>query len=100
MAEGKAAGLAIAPAPPIDFSQFGPIETKALSKIQKISGPALHRNWVSIPHVTQFAEADITELEAFRQQQKANIGGKETKLTPVSFYYESSGGRAERISAF
>ena len=45
MAEGKAAGLAIA-APPIDFGKFGPIETKALSKIQKISGPALHRNWV------------------------------------------------------
>lgn len=78
LAEGKGAGLNIAPPPDVDFGKFGPTETKLLSKIQKISGAALHRNWVSIPHVTQFAEADVTELEAFRQQQK-------TKLTPLVF---------------
>ncbi len=78
LAEGKGSGLNIAPPPDVDFGKFGPTETKLLSKIQKISGAALHRNWVSIPHVTQFAEADVTELEAFRQQQK-------TKLTPLVF---------------
>ncbi len=82
---GKSAGLAIPPAPDVDFRKFGLIESKLLSKIQKISGAALHRNWVSIPHVTQFGEADITELEAFRQQQKAVIDGRETKLTPLVF---------------
>lgn len=85
LAEGKGGGLALAPAPAVDFSKFGSTETKSLSKIQKISGAALHRNWVSIPHITQFAEADITELESFRQQQKAMIDGRETKLTPLVF---------------
>jgi len=70
LAEGKGGGLGISPAPTIDFNQFGGTETKLLSKIQKISGPILHRNWVSIPHVTQFAEADVTELEAFRREHK------------------------------
>ena len=54
--------------PRVDFAKFGPIETKALTRIQKLSGPALARNWVMIPHVTQFDEADITELEAFRSK--------------------------------
>ncbi len=79
------AGLGLAPAPQIDFSKFGEIASKPLTKIQKISGPALHRNWVSIPHITQFGEADITELEAFRQQSKAQINGEEVKLTPLVF---------------
>ncbi|HVQ62312.1 MAG TPA: biotin/lipoyl-containing protein, partial [Burkholderiales bacterium] len=55
--------------PEVDFAKFGPIESKPLSRIQKLSGPYLHRNWVSIPHVTQFDEADITDLEAFRKAQ-------------------------------
>ena len=58
------------PAPIIDFNKFGPTETKPLSKIQKISGAGLHRNWVTIPHVTQFGEADVTELESFRLTAK------------------------------
>lgn len=78
-------GLQISSAPMIDFSKFGEVETKALSKIQKISGAALHRNWVSIPHVTQFGEADITEMESFRSQQKISVAGREVKLTPVVF---------------
>src|SRR5690606_2181375 len=53
--------------PQVDFARFGPVETQPLSRIKKISGPALHRNWVQIPHVTQNDEADITELEAFRK---------------------------------
>lgn len=86
LAEGKSgAGFALPPQPEVDFSKFGPTETKLLSKIQKISGAALHRNWVSIPHVTQFGEADVTELELFRQQQKATVNGREIKLTPLVF---------------
>ncbi len=85
LAEGTAAGIALMPAPIIDFNKFGPTETKPLSKIQKISGAGLHRNWVTIPHVTQFGEADVTELESFRLQQKTMIEGRETRLTPLVF---------------
>ena len=59
-------GLAVAPWPKVDFAKFGPIDTRPLTRIQKIAGPGLHRNWVSIPHVTNCEDADITELEAFR----------------------------------
>ncbi len=85
MSGGGAAGLAVAPAPSVDFASFGPVETVALSRIKKISGPALHRNWVSIPHVTQFGEADITEMEDFRQAQKDVAAQAGTKMTPVVF---------------
>lgn len=71
--------------PVIDFSKFGPIETKALSRIKKISGKNLQRNWMTIPHVTQFAEADITSLEAFRQSQKEELDKQKIKLTPLVF---------------
>ncbi|AXH12159.1 dihydrolipoyllysine-residue acetyltransferase [Halarcobacter bivalviorum] len=67
----------------VDFSQFGEIETIELSRIQKISGPSLHRNWVSMPHVTQFDEADITEMEDFRKAQNAIADG--FKLSPLVF---------------
>ncbi|MCH9769701.1 MAG: dihydrolipoyllysine-residue acetyltransferase [Gammaproteobacteria bacterium] len=73
------------PLPAVDFSKFGPVETKSLSKIQKISGPSLHRNWVSIPHITQTHEADITELEAFRQEQKEYAKQQGVRLTPIAF---------------
>ena len=82
---GGGAALGIAPAPAVDFSQFGSIESQPLSRIQKISGPALHRNWVSIPHVTQFDVADITEMEAFRQASKAEAEQAGTRLTPLVF---------------
>lgn len=72
-------------APKIDFSKFGDIETQPLSKIKKISGTNLLRNWVSIPHVTQFGDADITELENFRQQKKQAAEKKGVKLTPIVF---------------
>ncbi|MGR2740639.1 dihydrolipoyllysine-residue acetyltransferase [Billgrantia sp. Q4P2] len=66
-------GLDLLPWPKVDFSKFGPVETKPLSRIKKISGANLHRNWVQIPHVTNHDEADITDLEAFRVQfNKAN----------------------------
>ena len=71
--------------PDVDFAKFGPVETKPLSRIQKLSGPYLHRNWISIPHVTQFDEADITDLEAFRKAQTAETERKGFKLTMLAF---------------
>jgi pyruvate dehydrogenase E2 component (dihydrolipoamide acetyltransferase) len=64
----RVGGLDLLPWPKVDFAKFGPVETKPLSRIKKISGANLHRNWVMIPHVTSHDEADITELEAFRVQ--------------------------------
>ena len=76
---------ALPAAPVVDFSKFGPIETQALSRIKKISGKNLQRNWMMIPHVTQFGEADITALEDFRQAQKAELEKQDVKLTPLVF---------------
>jgi pyruvate dehydrogenase E2 component (dihydrolipoamide acetyltransferase) len=71
--------------PAVDFSQFGEIETKPLSRIQKISGPRLHASWVNIPHVTQFDDADITELEDLRGKLKQKAQDAGLKLTPLAF---------------
>jgi len=71
--------------PDVDFAKFGPVETKPLSRIQKISGPYLHRNWISIPHITQCDDADITDLEAFRKNQTAETEKKGFKLTMLAF---------------
>ena len=71
--------------PAIDFSKFGPVETKELSRIKKISGKFLQRNWATIPHVTQFGEADITTLEEFRIAQKSELEKQKVKLTPLVF---------------
>tara|TARA_B100000989_G_scaffold236433_2_gene183275 strand:- start:29851 stop:31407 length:1557 start_codon:yes stop_codon:yes gene_type:complete len=78
-------GLPSMAGPKVDFTKFGDVETKPLSKIQKLSGANLHRNWVSIPHVTQFDEADITDMEAFRKEQKAEAEKQGFKLTPLVF---------------
>jgi len=76
--------------PQVDFAKFGPVESKPLSRIRKLSGAFLHRNWVSIPHVTQHDEADITELEAFRKEnaQVAEKGG--FKLTMLAFLVKAA----------
>ena len=71
--------------PEVDFAKFGPIETKPLSRIQKLSGGNLHRNWVSIPHVTQFDEADITDLESFRKANTSVTEKQGFKLTMLAF---------------
>jgi pyruvate dehydrogenase E2 component (dihydrolipoamide acetyltransferase) len=76
--------------PDVDFAKFGPVEVKPLSRIQKLSGPYLHRNWISMPHVTQFDEADITELEAFRKAQTAQMEKKGFKLTMLAFLIKAS----------
>ncbi len=80
---GTGIGFNFPEAKEIDFSQFGEIETVELSRIQKISGPSLHRNWVAMPHVTQFDEADITEMEKFRKEQ--NALADDFKLSPLVF---------------
>jgi pyruvate dehydrogenase E2 component (dihydrolipoamide acetyltransferase) len=71
--------------PAVDFAAFGPIETQPLSRIQRIAGPRLHASWVNIPHVTQFDEADITELEALRGKLKDAAAERGIKLTPLAF---------------
>jgi pyruvate dehydrogenase E2 component (dihydrolipoamide acetyltransferase) len=71
--------------PDVDFAKFGPVESKPLARIQKLSGPYLHRNWISIPHVTQCDDADITDLEAFRKAQTAETEKKGFKLTMLAF---------------
>ena len=76
--------------PNVDFSKFGTIETKPLSRIKKISGPALHRNWLAIPHITQFDEADLTELEAFRKAQGPDAEKQGVKLTPLAFIIKAA----------
>ncbi|KAA3640079.1 MAG: dihydrolipoyllysine-residue acetyltransferase [Proteobacteria bacterium] len=78
-------GFDVPPFPPVDFTQFGDIETQALTRIQKLSGKYLHRNWVRIPHVTQYDEADITELEAFREENKQDAKDMGFNLTPLAF---------------
>ena len=75
----------IPPIPDVDFSRFGVIETVQLSRIRKASAKNLHRSWVNVPHVTQFDEADITELEAFRKSQNIELAKTGKKITPLAF---------------
>ncbi len=84
-APGGQGGLAVAPWPQVDFAKFGPVERVELSRIRKISGPALHRNWVTIPHVTNHEDADVTELEAFRVQLNKENEKSGAKLTMLAF---------------
>ena len=93
LAAGAAAGgqvVTVIPWPAIDFSKFGPVDTQPLSRIRKLSGANLHRNWVAIPHVTQFDEADITELEAFRKANNTESEKQGFKLTLLAFLIKAS----------
>jgi len=85
MASGSTAGGALPAAPVVDFKQFGEVENKPLSRIKKLTAVNLHRNWLLVPHVTQFDEADITELEDFRKSQQAVAEKQGIKLTPLVF---------------
>ena len=84
------AGLELAPWPQVDFAEFGPVEVQPLSRIKKIAGPNLQRNWVVIPHVTQHDEADITDLEAFRKRANEELASQEVKLTMVALLLKAS----------
>ncbi|MBT1444008.1 pyruvate dehydrogenase complex dihydrolipoyllysine-residue acetyltransferase [Shewanella sp. JM162201] len=96
------AGLNLLPWPKVDFSKFGEVETQPLSRIKKISGANLHRNWVMIPHVTQFDEADITELEDFRKAQNAEEAKRDTgmKITPLVFIMKAVAKSLEAFPSF
>jgi pyruvate dehydrogenase E2 component (dihydrolipoamide acetyltransferase) len=83
--KGDNSQLSLPEAPKVDFNQYGEIEMSPLSRIKKLSGGFLHRNWISIPHVTQFDEADITEMEDFRQSQKSVAAKYGVKMTPIIF---------------
>lgn len=87
---GGGAGLGLAPMPQVDFSKFGPVTTQALSRIRKLSGANLHRNWVSIPHVTQHDEADVTELEAFRKSQAEDAKKQGIRFTILGFLMKAA----------
>jgi pyruvate dehydrogenase E2 component (dihydrolipoamide acetyltransferase) len=84
-APAAAATMALPQIPSVDFAQFGPVTTEPLSRIQRISGPRLQASWVNIPHVTQFDEADITELEQLRASLKDKAQAAGVKLTPLAF---------------
>jgi pyruvate dehydrogenase E2 component (dihydrolipoyllysine-residue acetyltransferase) len=99
---GDGSALGLLPWPKVDFSKFGEIETKPLSRIKKISGANLHRNWVMIPHVTQWDNADITALEAFRKEQNAIEAKKDTgmKITPLVFIMKAVAKALEAFPSF
>ena len=80
----------LAAMPEVDFAKFGPVESRPLSRIKKLSGTNLHRNWVSIPHVTHFDEADITDLESFRKQNAQVAEKQGFKLTMLAFMVKSA----------
>jgi pyruvate dehydrogenase E2 component (dihydrolipoamide acetyltransferase) len=83
--DNAGSGLTTLAMPVIDFTQFGEIDTKPMSRIKKLSGANLHRNWVTAPHVTQFDQADITDLEDFRKSMQAEAEKKGVKLTMLAF---------------
>ncbi|MES2217328.1 MAG: dihydrolipoyllysine-residue acetyltransferase [Pseudomonadota bacterium] len=78
-------GFGLPAMPDVDFTKFGPVTQEPLSRIQKLTGKNLHRNWLLVPHVTQFCDADITDMENFRNEQKATLEKQGIKMTPLVF---------------
>jgi pyruvate dehydrogenase E2 component (dihydrolipoamide acetyltransferase) len=99
-ASGGGAALGLLPWPSLDFSKFGETSLEPLSRIKKISGPNLHRNWVMIPHVTQFDQADITELEEFRKSANESLAKSGVKLTMLAFVIKASVAALKKFPAF
>ncbi|MEH6436169.1 dihydrolipoyllysine-residue acetyltransferase [Massilia sp. DD77] len=99
---GGGGGMDVLPWPSLDFSKFGPTETVALPRIKKISGPNLHRNWVMIPHVTHFDEADVTDLEQFRVDSNAALAKQKSavKLTMLAFVIKASVAALKKFPQF
>ena len=97
---GGGDGLQVGPARKVDFARFGEVETVPLSKINKATAVNVHRSWVTIPHVTQFDEADITEMEAFRQQNKKEAADNGYKLTPLVFIMKAVVGSLKEVPRF
>ena len=93
-------GFAWPAMPEIDFSKFGPVETRPLSRIRKLSAHNLHRSWLHVPHVTQHEEADITEMEAFRKGHSEEAKQKGFKLTPVAFMLKACAAALKELPEF
>ena len=93
-------GLDLLPWPKVDFAKFGPTETKPLSRIQKLSGANLARNWVMIPHVTQFDDADITELEEFRKSVNKEYEKQDVKVTMLAFLIKAGVAALKQFPTF
>lgn len=97
---GTGAGMDLLPWPKVDFTKFGPVERQDLSRIKKISGANLHRNWVMIPHVCNHDDADITELEAFRVQMNKENEKSGVKLTMLAFLIKASVAALKKFPQF
>jgi pyruvate dehydrogenase E2 component (dihydrolipoamide acetyltransferase) len=97
LSEPAVQGSLLPEMPVIDFSRFGETERVALTRVQKISGPNLQRSWLNVPHVTQHDEADVTELEAFRQEHKAAAKAEGYNLTPLAFVLKAVVAALERF---
>ncbi|RDB42958.1 pyruvate dehydrogenase complex dihydrolipoyllysine-residue acetyltransferase [Halomonas sp. DQ26W] len=93
-------GAGIPPIPEVDFSQFGEVEEKPMGRLLKMGATNLHRSWLNVPHVTQFDEADITELEAFRKAMKAEAEAQGAKLTPLPFLVKACAFALRRFPQF
>ena len=85
----KSSGFSLPEIPPVDFSKFGPVESRPLSRLKRIGAQNLHRSWINVPHVTQFDEADISELEAFRKSKSDAAAKEGVKLTPLTFFIKA-----------
>ena len=96
----QGAGLGLLPWPKVNFAKFGPIETKPLSRIKKISGPTLHRNWVMIPHVTNHDECDITELEEFRKRLNKENEKSGVRVSMLAFMIKAAVASLKRFPEF
>lgn len=97
---GSGGGMDVLPWPKVDFAKFGEIEELELSRIKKLSGPNLHRNWVMIPHVTQFDEADITDLEQFRKDTNTSMAKQGVKTTMLAFVIKACVAVLKKYPAF
>jgi pyruvate dehydrogenase E2 component (dihydrolipoamide acetyltransferase) len=97
---GAMVGVDLLPWPKVDFSKFGPVEVKPLSRIKKISGANLHRNWVMIPHVTNHDDADITDLEAFRVQMNKENEKSGAKVSMLAFMIKAAVATLKRFPEF
>ncbi|MFG6176552.1 pyruvate dehydrogenase complex dihydrolipoyllysine-residue acetyltransferase [Halomonas sp. THAF12] len=93
-------GMGIPPIPDQDFSQFGEVEEKPMGRLMKMGATNLHRSWLNVPHVTQFDEADITELEAFRKSMKAEAEAQGAKLTPLPFLIKACAFALQKFPQF
>ncbi|HLS59128.1 MAG TPA: dihydrolipoyllysine-residue acetyltransferase [Paracoccaceae bacterium] len=89
-APAAAGGMGIPPIPPVDFSKFGPVEDVEMARIKKLSGPALHRSWLNVPHVTHHEEADITEIDRYRKELDTAAKAEGYRVTLLSFLIKAS----------